>query len=118
MKTILSAVLLMFICSMSHAQVNDIKVETTGELTEVTYYHDNGEIQQTGYFNEEGKLDGVWKSYDISGKKIAVGNYKNGRKVGKWFFWTDNSLNEVDFIDSRIINVSEWKNKTKVVTNE
>ena len=118
MKTILSAVLLMFFCSMSHAQDNDIKVEKKGELTEVTYYHDNGEIQQTGYFNEEGKLDGVWKSYDITGKKIAVGNYKNGRKVGKWFFWTDNSLNEVDFIDSRIINVSEWKNKTKVVTNE
>ena len=31
-------------------------------------------------------LQGTWLSFDVKGKKTAVGNYENGKKVGKWFF--------------------------------
>jgi hypothetical protein len=43
-----------------------------------------------------------------------IGNYENNIKVGKWFFWTDEKLKEVDYLDSRIVGVSEWNDKTKV----
>jgi antitoxin component YwqK of YwqJK toxin-antitoxin module len=86
-------------------------------LTEVTYFHDNGEVSQTGVFNAEGKVHGKWKSYDANGNKVAIGNYDNGKKVGKWFFWLGDTLKEVDYIDSRIVNINHWDNKTKVTIN-
>lgn len=93
-------------------------IEKKGDLTLVTYFHDNGEIQQTGAFNLKGRLHGEWKSYDTSGNKVALGNYENGKKVGKWFFWDKDSLKEVDYIDSKIVNVSKWNNKTKVAVRD
>lgn len=103
--------------SVSFAYAQDKKspkIEKNDDLTFVTYYHDNGKISQTGTFNSYGKVHGEWKSYDINGKKIALGNYDNNKKVGKWFFWTDGKLKEVDYIDSRIVSVNEWNEKTKV----
>jgi len=101
--------------SFTYAQEKkEPKLEKEGDFTFVTYYHDNGKISQTGMFNAEGEVHGEWKSYDIDGEKIALGNYENNKKVGKWFFWTDNKLKEVDFVDSRIVGVKEWKDK-KVV---
>lgn len=88
------------------------KLEKKGDTTEVTYYHENGNVQQIGCFDAQGKLHGEWISFDINGEKVAIGNYENGKKVGKWFFWNNNSLNEVDYIDSKIVNVSQWNNKS------
>jgi len=93
-------------------------LEKKDNMTVVTYFHDNGEIQQKGAFNTNGKLQGEWISFDNKGNKVALGNYENGKKVGKWFFWNGNSLSEVDYIDSRIVNVNEWDNKTKVAIND
>ena len=64
------------------------------------------------------KLQGEWKSYDVSGKKIAVGNYENGKKVGKWFFWNTNRLSEVDYSNSKIVGVNTWTNTNPVVSNK
>jgi len=97
------------------AQIDtNVKIDKKGDLTEATYFYANGIIQQQGTFNAEGKLQGTWTSYDVNGNKLAVGNYDNNKKVGKWFFWTDGKLNEVDYIDSKIASVNEWKDKTKV----
>ena len=107
--------LMVFALSFAFAQGEKKPVMVKkGNLTEVTYFHDNGVVEQQGTFNALGKLHGTWTSFDADGKKIAVGNYDNGKKVGKWFFWTDDMLREVDFLDSKIINVNEWNNKTKV----
>lgn len=93
-------------------------VEKQGDITEVTYYYDSGEVEQHGFFNKDGKVHGVWTSYDLGGNKVAVGSYDNGKKVGKWFFWTDDTLKEVDFRDSRITSVSEWKSESKVAIRD
>ncbi|WP_438964568.1 toxin-antitoxin system YwqK family antitoxin [Winogradskyella sp.] len=93
-------------------------IEKQGDLTLVTYFHDNGEVQQTGAFDNNGKLHGVWKSYDNDGKKLSIGTYENGRKVGKWLFWNGDSLKEVEFIDSKIMSVNKWNNKTKVAIRD
>lgn len=104
--------------SFTHAQEkNETKLEKKGDLTLVTYYHNNGEIQQKGAFNSDGKLQGEWTSYDDNGKKVAIGTYDNNRKVGKWFFWDGDSLKEVDYIDSKIVSVNKWDNKTEVVVS-
>ena len=104
-----------FVSALISAQADtNVKTQKKGNITEATYYYEDGTIQQEGTFNAKGKLHGTWTSYDINGKKLAVGNYLNGKKTGKWFFWTNNSLKEVDYIDSKIFTVNEWKDKTKL----
>ncbi|NND24444.1 MAG: nicotinic acid mononucleotide adenyltransferase [Flavobacteriaceae bacterium] len=113
-KYILIAVALCL--SISGFSQNDTKVqfEKKGDLTEATYFYENGSVEQQGTFNSEGELHGEWISYDINGQKLAVGKYLNGQKHGKWFFWKDETLTEVDYINSRITSVNEWNDKTRV----
>ncbi|WP_411765945.1 toxin-antitoxin system YwqK family antitoxin [Winogradskyella sp. A3E31] len=110
------SVILMILCvGFTFAQEKtQPKLEKKGDVTEATYFHDNGEVEQIGTFNEEGKLHGTWTSFDKQGNKVAVGKYDNGKKVGKWFFWSDDTLREVDYLDSRIVSVNKWDSKTKV----
>lgn len=107
---------LVFLVSVvSFAQEQTItKFEKVGNEIEVTYYHENGVVMQHGFFNENGKLQGTWTSYNLEGDKLAIGNYDNGQKVGKWFFWSDDTLKEVDFIESKIANVNEWKSSSNL----
>ena len=98
----------------------NVKLEKKGDLVEATYYYDNGAIQQKGTFLNK-KLHGIWTSYDEAGKKLAVGNYDQGKKVGKWFFWVGESLKEVDYSNNAIASVVVWKesdNTTLAVRNE
>ena len=108
---------LVFIGTTVAAQnLNQPKLETKGTLTVATYFYDNGSVQQEGAFNKNGALEGLWTSYDFEGNKLSQGNYSNGIKTGKWFFWTENSLKEVDYNDSRITNVNEWNSKSELAT--
>lgn len=117
MKKIVVLLIMLSVC-FSYAQDNKApKVEKKDNVTLVTYYHDNGIISQKGTFNAQGNVHGEWKMFDENGKKIAMGTYDNGKKVGKWFFWQDDSLKEVDYIDSKIVSVNKWDNKTKVALN-
>ncbi len=115
MKLVTILLALTFSLGMS-AQDNKPTFEKKGDLTKATYFHDNGEIAQTGYFLE-GKLHGQWKMFDETGKKIAKGNYEMGKRTGKWFFWEGEVLKEVDFTDNRIASVVESKNAKPVVIN-
>ena len=99
--------------AMQLKALNPLLIVTLGRYA-MNYFYADGKIQQQGTFNAEGKLHGTWKSYDVNGNKLAVGTYENNKKVGKWFFWTDGVLKEVDYLDSKIASVSEWKDKTKV----
>ncbi|WP_178987207.1 toxin-antitoxin system YwqK family antitoxin [Winogradskyella schleiferi] len=110
------AIILVMLCvGFTYAQDNiQPKLEKKGDVTMATYFHDNGEVAQTGTFNAEGKLQGEWTSFDAEGNKVALGTYDAGKKVGKWFFWEDNSLKEVDYVDSKIVTVNKWDNKTTV----
>ncbi|WP_406685101.1 nicotinic acid mononucleotide adenyltransferase [Seonamhaeicola sp. MEBiC1930] len=88
---------------------NKVKHVEKDGLIETTYFYADGSIQQKGTFNKEGKLHGTWVSFNNQGEKIAVGNYENGKKVGKWTFWANGTVNEVHYSDSKI---------TKVITPE
>ncbi len=104
--------LTMFSLTLSAQASKSPRYEREGDLTKVVYFHDNGEIAQTGYFKDK-KLHGNWISYQDSGKKSAMGSYQMGMKNGQWFFWKGNELIEVIYEDNKIINVLEWNNSDK-----
>ena len=77
-----------------------------GDLVEATLYHDNGQVEQHGYFKDK-KLHGTWTYFNEQGEKVSIGNYENGIKTGKWYFYTKSTIKEVDYDKGRIINVVE-----------
>lgn len=83
--------------------------EITDQLVKSTYYYDNGAVKQSGFY-KDGKLHGSWVSYNQDGTKQSMGEYENGQKTGKWFFWTGTVLNEVDYSNSRIADIKKWSN--------
>ncbi|MFB9053227.1 toxin-antitoxin system YwqK family antitoxin [Formosa undariae] len=118
MKTKIIFVLALLMGVVTFAQdKRELKLNDGTQLIEATYFHDNGVVSQTGFYTLDGKLQGEWKQYDASGKKLTAANYNNGEKVGKWFFWGEDTLKEVDYSNNAIASVSEWSNKsTRVVS--
>ena len=102
-------IVIMLCASITFAQEDkNVKYVENGDFTEATYYYDNGAIKQEGTFNAEGKLHGEWISYDINGDKTTVANYVNGKKSGKWQFWSnDGVVREVIYENSKIVSVNE-----------
>jgi antitoxin component YwqK of YwqJK toxin-antitoxin module len=92
---------------VAFAQTTKPVLEQEGNLVKATYYYDNGKVQQQGYF-KDGKLTGQWIAFDEQGNKKSIGTYVNGDKTGKWFFWNNDSLSEVDYSDSRVASVKSW----------
>ena len=104
-KFVMMAALL--VSCLTFAQNKTPELEEVNGMVKATYYHENGKVQQEGFF-KDGKLEGKWISYDINGNKKAIAEYTNGEKTGKWFFWNENSLAEVDYTNSAIANVKTW----------
>ena len=50
----------------------------------------------------------------FDGNKLSQGYYSNGEKTGQWMFWNQSSLKEVYFIDSKIVNINEWEQKSDI----
>ncbi|MCF1190067.1 nicotinic acid mononucleotide adenyltransferase [Mangrovimonas sp. AS39] len=116
-KLVILVMMLAGVTSFAQSKLGS-KIEKSNKLYEATYYHDNGVVSQTGYFNQAGKLQGTWTSFDLQGNKLAQGKYDNGQKVGKWFFWTETSLKEVDYSNNTIASVSEWTNKAHIASRD
>lgn len=106
---------LMLLSGVIFAQ-KEAKHEIEGEQVKSTYYYENGQIRQEGFY-KDGKVHGKWISYDQNGTRTAVGEYTNGMKTGKWFFWNNSKLSEVDYSDSRIASVKNWTQDAVVTRN-
>ena len=115
MKSMLLALALIFSITLS-AQENKPTFEKEGDMVKATYYHDNGMVAQVGYYLND-KLHDRWEMFDEEGKKIAVGQYHMGKRTGKWFFWNQNDLKEVDYLENRVINVTKHDNAEAIVVN-
>jgi antitoxin component YwqK of YwqJK toxin-antitoxin module len=103
--------LVMLCVGFTYAQKErSLNLNEDKDLIEVVYYHDNGEVSQTGYYTKEGKLHGEWFSYCEQGNKIVSAKYNNGKKVGTWFFWNNDILTEVDYTENEIASVNTWRN--------
>ncbi|RYJ41399.1 toxin-antitoxin system YwqK family antitoxin [Flavobacterium beibuense] len=117
MKKIIIAGLLLSACFVTAQETPKPKYELESQTVKATFYYDNGQVKQQGYYNKDGKLHGQWVAYNEDGTKQAIGEYVNGEKTGKWFFWTGSILNEVDYNDSRIADIKKWS-KEAVVLNK
>ncbi|MGL2992733.1 toxin-antitoxin system YwqK family antitoxin [Flavobacterium sp. TSSA_36] len=115
MKTyILTAALLL--TGLIYAQETKPVLEPFGNKVKATYFYDNGQVQQEGFF-ENGKLEGYWVAYNEDGTKKSSGFYKEGAKVGKWFFWKEANLSEVDYASNTIATIKNWKREAVAVKN-
>ena len=104
------------VSSVTFAQNSEPKLEEVNGIVKATYYHENGKIQQEGFF-ANGKLEGKWVSFDQNGVKIAIAEYSNGVKVGNWFFWNNDGLSEVDYSKDNILSVKKWSKGSVAVLN-
>jgi len=118
MKNII-VVALMMISAVSFAQKErTLKLNQDTNTIDVVYYHDNGQISQTGAYTLDGKLHGEWLSYDVKGDKTALAKYDQGEKVGTWYFYQKDVLQEVNYTNNRIVEVTTWNDKrSQVVSN-
>ena len=116
MKTAIVLFALVFTTIGYSQKEKDIKLNQETNLFEATYYHDNGEVSQEGTFDLNGKLHGEWTSYDASGTKVSEGNYTNGVRTGKWFFWSEDAVKEVEFSNNAIASVINRESGSGVVS--
>jgi len=112
--------LLVLSVSISFAQKErTLELNKETNLIEVTYFHDNGVVSQTGYYTEDGKLQGDWFKFDADGQKIVSAQYDNGLKVGAWFYWKGDQIKKVEYSSGSISFVSDWQHaESAVAINE
>jgi antitoxin component YwqK of YwqJK toxin-antitoxin module len=97
---LLFAFLITVVSFAQEKQKRELKLNEDTNLIEVVYYHDNGVVSQTGTYTVDGKLQGEWLSFDTAGKKTVSANYDNGKKVGKWIYWIDGEIKEVNYTNN------------------
>ena len=117
MKKSILLIAFLLISAASFAQAKpDMKLNKETNLIEATYFHANGEVSQKGTFNLEKQLHGEWTSFNENGETITVGSYAKGTKTGKWLFWANDILKEVEYSDNAIAAVNETKNTEGIVS--
>ena len=110
-------IVVMMVSGIAFSQDNTPVLEAEGQLVKATYYHDNGTVQQVGYF-KDGKLDGKWTSYDVNGNVKAIAEYTNGVKSGNWTYFSNNvTTTEVAFADNQIVSVKNLNQNAVLVKN-
>ncbi|NRA94324.1 MAG: nicotinic acid mononucleotide adenyltransferase [Psychroserpens sp.] len=109
---------LMLIGMVTYAQQErSLELNKNTDLIEVVYYHDNGAVSQTGSYTKDGKLHGEWISYCSEGNKIISARYDRGKKVGKWFYWSGDTLTEVDYSNNEVASINKWTNTESLAIN-
>lgn len=111
---------LLFIASLmimisANAQEMSPSYEKVGDMVQVTNFYEDGSIKEQGYYKNK-LVTGTWTTFDKVGNKTAVANYKNGKKVGKWFVATKDGLKEVDYKNNTIASVQDWKGNMTVAS--
>ena len=117
MKKAILVITILFISATSYSQIEpEIKLNNETSLIEATYFYANGEVSQKGTFNLDKKLHGEWISFNKNGETISVGSYVDGVKTGKWLFWSNGILKEVQYNDNTIAGVTNTKSTEGIVT--
>lgn len=105
------AIIFILFIGFTFAQNVEPKFEKQDDLTKATYFFDNGDIKEVGYFKNQ-KLDGKWVSYNQKGKITTIANYENGKKEGTWFVVTNDTVRELTYKSNKLINVKNAKGNT------
>ncbi len=76
---------------------------------EVTNYFNNGKVMESGKF-VNGKMDGIWISYNANGTRAGEAVYHNGEKTGDWKIYNETgSLRyKITYANNRIVNATNF----------
>lgn len=101
------------LATIGYAQEKEPTFSAEGDLVKATYYYEDGSVKTQGFFKDK-KVTGEWVRFDIDGKKTQLAFYDNGKKVGKWFIWSKDSLKEINYENNSIASVNEWRPESKI----
>ena len=82
-------------------------LDTEGTVKKTIQYYKNGNIKIEGEFNDDGKREGMWKSYYENGQPWSIGEYQNGKQHG---------INRVYFPNGSVRYEGNWENDLKTGT--
>ena len=86
-------------------------------VVEVEIMHDNGKIYQKGFLMNN-MLHGRWESYNVKGELVVLGEFVRGKKTGKWIFWSDDKLTEVNFKNNKVLSHHSWNNSSEGIASK
>ncbi|MBG7613485.1 nicotinic acid mononucleotide adenyltransferase [Polaribacter sp. BAL334] len=112
----LITICMLAMATLGFSQEIDPTYIVEGDLVKATYYYEDGSIKTQGFFKNK-KLTGEWVQFDKSGNKTQLAYYNEGKKVGKWFIWTEDTIKEINYKDNVISSVNVFKNDSKVAFN-
>ena len=105
-KNIITLLIFVLMVNMSFSQAVEPTFEKQDNLVKATYYYDNGNIKEVGFFKGD-KLHDKWISYSQEGKIKVVAVYNNGKKDGKWYLVGEETVKEVTYKSNEIVKVEE-----------
>lgn len=115
MKNLLiSLIFILFITPIFAQKTITPKKEIKGDLTEVTIYYNNGEIMQKGSYDKDGKLHGLWESFNKNGSKKCLAYYNYNVKTGTWIYWNKNEITEVIYANNKIISIKKLSEAERI----
>ncbi len=104
----------LFLIGSIQAQDSNPLYEKAGDLVKVTHFYEDGTVKEQGFFKSK-VLTGTWTTFDKNGNKTAIAKYNKGKKVGKWFIWSnDGLLKEINYKNNTIASVQSWKEDSKI----
>lgn len=77
------------------------KVEQlSSNLFKVTYFHDNGEVREIGFYKDS-QMYGQWNTFSEEGQLLTEGYFMDNKKVGTWKFYDmdGQQIGAVQFVD-------------------
>jgi antitoxin component YwqK of YwqJK toxin-antitoxin module len=79
-----------------------------GLLNDSTIIFDpSGNIREIRSYRE-GKKDGIWTTWNETGKKTAEASFKNGMKDGFWYVWDDHGIKRYEMFYERGEKKGVW----------
>jgi antitoxin component YwqK of YwqJK toxin-antitoxin module len=112
MKNIIT-ICMLSIATIGFTQEKEPTYKAEGDLVKATYYYEDGSVKTQGFFKDK-KITGEWTRFDTDGNKTQLAFYNNGKKVGKWFIWSKDSLKEINYENNSIASVNDWRQESKV----
>lgn len=118
MKT-LALILALTISGGLFAQSKPTYTQINSNTVKVTWYHDNGNIRETGFFTND-KKDGIWISFDENGKKLSEASFNKGEKDGNWTFWNEQGAVTFHMVydNGKRLLATQWDENGKLIAGK
>jgi len=96
--------------------VKSVYIYSSSENYGVTNYFTNGKVMETGQF-VNGKMDGVWTSFNEQAVQTGEATYSEGVKIGDWkIFDASGAIRyKITYANNRIVTATNFDQAGKLV---